>query len=169
MQLWVIALLGTVYIHDQVVEGAHRHVAAAPLSGWLIAGVLLPYVALAGVVHLVCWASVKEMDRRGSMRAVMTAERMLAALHADHLFLGADGLDLEVGLTTPDILEAQLNNVMIQVSSQVTVVADSSKIGRRSLSSIGEISAIHRLITDQSIDPAIAEAIRAKGIELVIV
>ena len=97
------------------------------------------------------------------------AERMLAALHADHLFLGADGLDLEVGLTTPDILEAQLNSIMIQVSNQVTVVADSSKIGRRSLSSIGKISAIHRLITDQSIDPAIAEAIRAKGIELVIV
>jgi DeoR family transcriptional regulator, aga operon transcriptional repressor len=97
------------------------------------------------------------------------AERMLAALHADHLFLGADGLDLEVGLTTPDILEAQLNSVMIQVSNQVTVVADSSKIGRRSLSSIGKISAIHRLITDQSIDPAIADAIRAKSIELVIV
>jgi len=97
------------------------------------------------------------------------AERMLAALHADHLFLGADGLDLEVGLTTPDILEAQLNSIMIQVSNQVTVVADSSKIGRRSLSSIGKISAIHRLITDQSIDPAIAEAIRAKGLELVIV
>ena len=97
------------------------------------------------------------------------AERMLAALHADHLFLGADGLDLEVGLTTPDILEAQLNSVMIQVSNQVTVVADSSKIGRRSLSSIGKISSIHRLITDQSIDPAIAEAIRAKGIELVMV
>lgn len=97
------------------------------------------------------------------------AERMLAALHADHLFLGVDGLDLEVGPTTPDILEAELNSLMIAVSTEVTIVADSSKIGRRSLSTIGSLSAIHRLITDNRIAPEAAQAIQARGLELIVV
>lgn len=97
------------------------------------------------------------------------AERMLAALHADHLFLAVDGLDLEVGPTTPDILEAELNSLMIAVSTQVTIVADSSKIGRRSLSTIGSLSAIHRLITDDGIAPEAAQAIQARGMELIVV
>lgn len=97
------------------------------------------------------------------------AERMLSALHADHLFLAVDGLDLEIGPTTPDILEAQLNRLMIAVSNEVTIVADSSKIGRRSLSTIGELSTIHRLVTDDRIAPELAQAIRAKGLELIVV
>jgi DeoR/GlpR family transcriptional regulator of sugar metabolism len=97
------------------------------------------------------------------------AERMLAALHADHLILAVDGLDLEVGPTTPDILEAELNSLMIAVSTEVTIVADSSKIGRRSLSTIGSLSAIHRLITDDRIAPEAAQAIQARGLELIVV
>lgn len=97
------------------------------------------------------------------------AERMLAALHADHLFLGVDGLDLEIGPTTPDILEAQLNSLMIAVSNEVTAVADSSKIGRRSVSIIGDLSKIHRVVTDDRLAPEMAQAIRAKGLELLVV
>jgi DeoR family transcriptional regulator of aga operon len=97
------------------------------------------------------------------------AERMLADLNADHCFLGVDGLDPEIGPSTPDILEAQLNSLMIRVSREVTIVADASKIGRRSLSSIGSLSAIHRLITDSRIDPEIARTFEAKGLQLTIV
>jgi DeoR family transcriptional regulator, aga operon transcriptional repressor len=95
------------------------------------------------------------------------AERMLSQLHADHCFLGVDGLDPEYGPTTPDLLEAQLNRLMIEVASEVTVVADSSKIGKRSLSAIGDISSIHRLITDDRIPPAMVEAFRAKGLDVI--
>jgi len=97
------------------------------------------------------------------------AERMIMELHADHCFLGVDGLDPETGATTPDILEAQLNNLMIKVSSQVTVVADASKIGRRSLSAIGNISSLHRLITDNRIAPETVRAFENKGIEVIVV
>jgi DeoR family transcriptional regulator, aga operon transcriptional repressor len=94
---------------------------------------------------------------------------MLQDLHADHLFLAVDGLHPDVGLSTPDILEAQLNNVMIRVSNEVTVVADASKFGRRSLSLIGKIECAQRIITDSRIDPETAGAVRAKGVDLVIV
>lgn len=97
------------------------------------------------------------------------AERMLSQLHADHCFLGVDGLDPEFGPTTPDPLEAQLNNLMIRVSTEVTIVADSSKLGRRSLSAIGGISSIHRLITDDRISSEMVEALRGKGLDVVAV
>jgi DeoR/GlpR family transcriptional regulator of sugar metabolism len=97
------------------------------------------------------------------------AERMLEDLHADHLFLAVDGLHPEDGFSTPDILEAQLNTVMIRVSNQVTVVADASKFGRRSLSLIGKIDCAQRIITDSRISSEAAAACRAKGLELIIV
>jgi DeoR family transcriptional regulator of aga operon len=97
------------------------------------------------------------------------AERMLRDLHADHLFLGVDGLDPDVGYCTPDILEAQLNSQMIRISTEVTVVADSSKFGRRSLSLIGAIECACRIITDEHVNPEIAEAVRARGVDVVVV
>jgi DeoR family transcriptional regulator of aga operon len=93
----------------------------------------------------------------------------LMHLNADQLFLGVDGLDLEIGLTTPGILEAQLAALMMRVSKTVTVVADSSKFGRRSLSVIAKLDSIHRLITDSAADPKITDEIRSRGIEVVIV
>ena len=97
------------------------------------------------------------------------AERMLQDLHADHLFLGVDGLHADVGYSTPDILEAQLNTTMIRISNEVTVVADASKFGRHSLSLIGGIECARRVITDDRVRPESAEALRAKGVDLVVV
>jgi len=97
------------------------------------------------------------------------AEQMLSGLNADHLFLGVDGLDREVGLTTPDVLEAQLNTLMIRMSRQVTVVADSSKFAQRSLSVIAGLGDIDRLITDDGADPQLLSALRAQDIDVTIV
>jgi DeoR/GlpR family transcriptional regulator of sugar metabolism len=96
------------------------------------------------------------------------AERMIRELHADHFFLGVDGIDPEIGLSTPDLLEAQLNRSMMRVSQEVTVVADSSKVGRRSLSVIGEITLVRRMITDSDVDPEMVERFRQTGIEVIV-
>ncbi|HEY7514000.1 MAG TPA: DeoR/GlpR family DNA-binding transcription regulator, partial [Vicinamibacteria bacterium] len=94
------------------------------------------------------------------------AEQTLRGLHADRLFLGVDGLDPDIGLMTPDVLEAQLNAIMIQVSREVVVVADSSKFQRRSLSVIAKIDAIHKLITDSEASPEMVAALRARSIDV---
>ena len=97
------------------------------------------------------------------------AELTLRGLNADRLFLGVDALDPEIGVSTPDLLEAQVNRLMIKVSREVTAVADSSKFLRRSLSIITEMSAIHRVITDDKADPRIVEQFRARNIEVLLV
>jgi len=97
------------------------------------------------------------------------AEQALKGLYADRLFLGVDGLDPEIGLMTPDVLEAQLNAVMIQVSREVVVVADSTKFQRRSLSVIARVEAVHKVITDSGVTPEIVTALRARNVDVVIV
>jgi DeoR family transcriptional regulator of aga operon len=97
------------------------------------------------------------------------AEHTLRGLNADRLFLGVDGLDPEIGLTTPDVLEAQLNTMMIRVAREVVVVADSSKFARRNLSVIAKIDAVHKIITDDGVDPAVVSALRARSVEVILV
>jgi DeoR family transcriptional regulator, aga operon transcriptional repressor len=94
------------------------------------------------------------------------AEQMMESLHADHCFLSTVGLDVEVGLTTLDIMEAQLNRRMIQAASQVTVLADSSKFGHRSLSLISDFRSIQRVITDTGAPAGDVEKLRSRGIEV---
>jgi DeoR/GlpR family transcriptional regulator of sugar metabolism len=95
------------------------------------------------------------------------AEAMLKDLHADRLFLAVDGFDLENGATTPDVLEAQLNGLMMQAAKETTVVADSSKLGRRSVSRIGSIERVHRLITDTKAPDEFVQTLRNGGIEVI--
>ncbi len=97
------------------------------------------------------------------------AEAMLRDLHADRLFLAVDGFDVEGGPFTPDVLEAQLNGLMMKVSKEVTVVADSTKLGRRSLFRIGPVENVHRLITDARAPEEFTNALRKKGIEVILV
>ena len=55
---------------------------------------------------------------------------------------------------------------MIRVSREVTVVADSSKFGRRSLSVIAGLGDVDRLITDRRADLAFVGAVRAHDVEV---
>ena len=96
------------------------------------------------------------------------AERMMRDFRADHLFLAADGMDVEQGPWTPDLLEASLNSLMVRFSEEVTVVADSSKFGRRSTQVIAPIESVWRVITDAGIAPAFRDGLRARDVELIV-
>ena len=95
------------------------------------------------------------------------AEAMLKEFHADRLFLAVDGFDLEIGPSTPDVLEAQLNSLMMRISKEVNVVADFSKLGRRSVSRIGSMSGVHRLITDTRAPAEFTDALRKAKVEVI--
>lgn len=95
------------------------------------------------------------------------AETMLKEFHADRLFLAVDGFDLELGPSTPDLLEAQLNTLMMRVSKEVNVVADFSKLGRRSLTGIGPIGGVHRLITDSRAPAEFIDSLRKLKVDVI--
>ena len=94
------------------------------------------------------------------------AEETLHRLSADLLFLGVDGFDVRHGLSTPNLLEAKVNRVMVEVSKRVVAVCDSSKFGRRSLSLIAPVSAVQEMITDRGVAKADLRALKQAGVEV---
>jgi DeoR family transcriptional regulator, aga operon transcriptional repressor len=108
--------------------------------------------------------------RKNSLSVVgPLAEDVLEEMHADIVFLGVDGFDTRIGLTTPNLLEARVNRAMVKAAEKVVAVCDSSKFNRRSLSLIVGVSAIDHLITDSNLSPEEVKAIRDTGIEVTIV
>jgi len=147
-----------------------REVKALPLRALtVITNALNIAMELAGLRH------IRVMMLGGMLREMSYslvgphAEQILERFQVDRLFLGVDGVDLEAGLTTPDVLEAKLNTLMIRVARQVVVLADSSKFGRRSLSKIADLEAVHTVITDKKISPEMVRALKNAGVEVVIV
>jgi DeoR family transcriptional regulator of aga operon len=97
------------------------------------------------------------------------AEDMLAEMHADILFLGVDGFDAEIGLTTPNLLESRVNRAMVQASSRVVAVCDSTKFERRSLSRIVPAAAVHQVITDAGLTKPMREFLESLGVAVMLV
>lgn len=97
------------------------------------------------------------------------AEETLRHLNADILFLGVDGIDAQYGLSTPNLLEAKVNRLMVEGAKRTVAVCDSSKFGRRSLSQILPLSAIHGVITDRGIPKNELKALKKAGIEMTLV
>ena len=75
------------------------------------------------------------------------ADDTLRKVSADKLFMGVDGVDMNIGLTTPDINEAKTSRVMMESAGEVFLLVDASKFGRRSLGVISPLNAIDKLIT----------------------
>jgi DeoR family fructose operon transcriptional repressor len=93
----------------------------------------------------------------------------LANLHADKIFLGADGLTLTHGVTTSNVLEAEVDRAMIQAATEVVLVADSSKIGGIGLTSIMPLERVNKLVTDEDAPAAFVSAVRDAGVDVILV
>ena len=93
---------------------------------------------------------------------------ILKDIHADKVFLGADGITLSNGITTADILEADVDRYMLQASQEVIVVADSSKIGVIGLVTLLQLEGVDRLVTDQGAPPDFVETVAGLGVEVIL-
>jgi len=97
------------------------------------------------------------------------AEKILDDFSCSKLFLGVDGIDPEFGLTTTNVLEAQLNRKMIKAAQKTIVLADSTKFGKRGFGRICGLEDIEQIITDKGITDHMLETLRGMGIEVTIV
>lgn len=95
------------------------------------------------------------------------AVSFLKEVYLDKVFLGVSGLDLGCGATTLDRDRADVSRAMIRHASQVIVVADSSKIDRRSSVCVCPFSAVDVLVTDAGISRDSCAAFRSNGVRVV--
>jgi DeoR/GlpR family transcriptional regulator of sugar metabolism len=92
------------------------------------------------------------------------ANQTLRQLNADLLILGVHSIDAKVGLTTPNIAEAETNRVLVAGARRVVVVADSSKLGQVSLATFAGCEEVDELVTDTGADQATLDALADAGL-----
>ena len=80
-----------------------------------------------------------------------TADKAIRSLYFDVLFLGVHGLDPVAGLTTPNVAEAETNRTLISRSRRVVVLADHTKWCTTALCSMGELSEVDVVVTDDGL------------------
>ncbi|ROZ61785.1 DeoR/GlpR transcriptional regulator [Kocuria soli] len=76
------------------------------------------------------------------------AVRCLETLHADVCFMGVHGFDIEAGLSTPNMLEAQVNRMFLEHANRSVVVADATKWGTVGLYGFAPLEVVDDLVTD---------------------
>ncbi len=97
------------------------------------------------------------------------AEDVLRDMHADILFLGVDGFDVQSGVTTPNVLESRVNRAMVRAATTVVAVCDSTKFGRHSLALIVPAAEVDVVITDSMLSAEHLENLRSAGLKVTLV
>ena len=95
------------------------------------------------------------------------AESNLKMFYCDKLFLGVDSFSVENGISTPSVEEANINQIMISRSRKVITVFDSSKVNKRSLAFITDLSKIDAVVTDDGLDKSIRSQLKAMDLEVI--
>ena len=96
------------------------------------------------------------------------AERILEDISSSILFLGADGIDLNFGISITNLAESSLNQKMMDVAQVVVIMADSTKFGRRGLGRICSLEQVKYIITDEGVSPSIVKQLEEKGVKVII-
>jgi DeoR/GlpR family transcriptional regulator of sugar metabolism len=96
------------------------------------------------------------------------ADLTIRSLLFDTLFLGCNGIDPEVGLTTPNLAEAETNRALIKVARRVVVLADHTKWGVVSLASFAALEDIDVLVTDSMLPTEAHAALSARVGEILV-
>jgi len=85
------------------------------------------------------------------------ATAALRTLHVDLCFLGVHGLSERDGLTTPNMMEAEINRLFLQRCDRGVVLADSTKWGLAGLHRIAGLEEVDAVVTDAGLAPASRE------------
>jgi DeoR/GlpR family transcriptional regulator of sugar metabolism len=96
------------------------------------------------------------------------AESAARSLHTDILFLGVHGIDLAYGISTPNIMEASINRIMMERTKRVVLLLDHTKWGLQALAHIADIDEIDTIITDEYVRREEIAVAREMGVEVLI-
>lgn len=94
-----------------------------------------------------------------------TAIDTLSRLHVDKLFIAANAVSLD-GLSTPSLEMAAVKSTLIASADRVILLADSTKLKRRSFARFAGLEQVHALITDRCADPTWIAQLVERGVEV---
>lgn len=106
-----------------------------------------------------------EMRAKSFALVGAVAEDNLSKLSVSKCFIGVDGIHLQDGFSTLSLAEGKVNQVMMQRSRKVYVLADHTKFGESHLSRFAGLTEVDRIITDW-VDPQTHAASLDQGVQI---
>jgi len=95
------------------------------------------------------------------------AVEAFSKIHADVAIMSAGGITLD-GVSNSHGLLIDIQRAMIRAAQRVIFCFDSTKFGRRSLSTLCGLDSIHTIVTDGSAPEELVAQLRGRGLEVII-
>ncbi|WP_134704851.1 DeoR/GlpR family DNA-binding transcription regulator [Ammoniphilus sp. YIM 78166] len=94
------------------------------------------------------------------------AEATLSMIRVDKAFIATNGIEVEGGLTTPNLLEAATKRKMIERSKEVILLADHSKAEKTAFANFAELNKIDKCIMDANTPQAFVRKLEEAGVDV---
>lgn len=104
--------------------------------------------------------------RSMSVVGAMT-ERAADQFHCDLALISAPAITVDQGPMDTDLEAIEIKRAFIRRAQRVYAVLDHTKLGRTAFNTICEPGQLTGLVTDEGADPAILQAFRALGLEVI--
>jgi DeoR/GlpR family transcriptional regulator of sugar metabolism len=108
-----------------------------------------------------------QIDRREGAMLGHLAELTLRELRADRAVIDVHGIHVPDGLTADSLAGAQLLRSVIEMISQITVVADAHKWGRVGPAFLAPLEVVDTIVTGLDAPPAMAWDLTELGIQVI--
>ena len=95
-------------------------------------------------------------------------EEGLKYVRCNKAFFSCDGFDFDGGVTTAFVAEAKVTDSMLNVASEVILLADSTKLGKNGFGKICDIARVDTLITDEGIPRSVKRRFEEEGVKVII-
>ena len=147
---------------SELVQPGQAIALTAGTTTWRLAQHLTQVPDLTVVTNSIQVANVLHREAHSGLTVVLTggvrtpsdalvgpmALMSIRALHLDVLFMGVHGVSDSAGLTTPNLLEAEVDRALVAASEKLVVVADHTKWGVRGLARIAGLDEVDVLVSD---------------------
>ena len=110
-----------------------------------------------------------EIEKQYSTIRNVNRDPMSGIQYADKLFMTADGIDAEYGMTFFESSSIPVLEGMMNVAKEIILIADSSKFSNVCFNYLDNLSKISKIITDDKISKNIKKAFINEGIEIITV
>ena len=117
-------------------------------------------------IDLICTGG--EYERRSRSYVGIVAEESVQRYYLQWMFIGVDGLDPHRGASEVNPGQARLKERILPMAEKVCVLADHTKLRRKSPFFFARPNQIHYLVTDERAEEDILEAYRRLGIEVLV-
>jgi len=149
------------FLARQIIRHPEKHVVVVTNS-------LLVATELAGVSHVELYMVGGNVGGHLAATFGERAVQEFSHMRVDKAFIGVHGINFDVGLTSVGTLQREIKRAIMNATKKTFVLADSSKFHGGYLAVICPLSQIHKIITDDGIEPECIRQAQKQQISMVV-